>query len=104
MKINVIEIWKERGAILEGVKNRIFKQEHVEEIAERRLAVCRTCEYYGKNSDDCMIVGTHPCCKHCGCCLAFKSRALSASCDLGFWDAIVTENEEDMINEQIEQL
>ena len=46
MKISLIEIWKERGAIFEGVKNKIFKQEHIEEIAEQTIGFTHEFVFY----------------------------------------------------------
>mgnify|MGYP006907024239 CR=1 FL=1 len=35
--MSIIKLWKNKGKIAEGIKNRIFKQEHIEEIyAERK--------------------------------------------------------------------
>ena len=34
------KIWKNRKQIAEGIKNNIFKQEHVESLAEERLQIC----------------------------------------------------------------
>jgi hypothetical protein len=39
---NLIEIWKKKGKIFEGVRNAIFKREDVEGIAKERLAICRS--------------------------------------------------------------
>ena len=52
--------------------------------------------------DDCLAPGTQPCCADCGCSLAFKVRSLSSECPKGFWDAVVTEEQEEIINNQIE--
>jgi len=53
----------------------------------------------------CAIPGTAPCCNEkrggCGCSLSLKLRSLSSECPLKKWEAITTEQEEDMINKQI---
>ena len=49
-----------------------------------------------------MVVGTQPCCAQCGCSLGFKLRSLSSSCPLDKWSAIMSEEEEDKLNQQIE--
>ena len=46
LKKNVIQIWKSKGQIFEGLMNNIFKKEDVEEIAEHRLGVCKACTLY----------------------------------------------------------
>ena len=78
--MNIIQIWKAKGEILEGIANSIFKQEHVEEIAKQRMQVCLSCPFLGKTSADCVIPGTAPCCSECGCCLELKTRSLSSDC------------------------
>jgi hypothetical protein len=50
------------------------------------------------------VPGTKPCCKLCGCSLALKTRSLSSACadeDNKRWDAILTEEEDDQLNNQI---
>ena len=96
-----LEIWKKKGLILEGLKNSIFKSEHVEEIAKQREAICNTCEYIDRSGKDCMIPGSQPCCSLCGCCLHMKQRSLSSECDKKFWTAVLSEQEEDLLNDQL---
>lgn len=95
--MSLIKIWKEKGKILEGVKNSIFKQEHIEEIASTRMSICESCELIDKVGTKCYMVGTQPCCGDCGCKLSFKTRSLSSSCPKDKWDALTSEDEEDAI-------
>ena len=105
LKENIIKIWKSTGAILEGVKNSIFKREDVEEIARYRMLICKFCEVYTEEDEGCMVPGTSPCCNQlkggCGCSLQFKTRSLSSCCPLGKWDAEVSQEEEDVINQKL---
>jgi len=96
----LIEIWKNKGMILEGIKNAIFTKEDVEIIAAKRMAICNACPSIGTN---CIAPGTQPCCGECGCSLAFKTRALAASCahENPKWHAILTTDEEDQLNNQL---
>ena len=98
----LIKIWKERNKIMEGIKNNMFKKEHVEQVAIHRNAICNTCPYIDLSGDKCAVFGTQPCCSSCGCSLKFKTRSLSSSCPKGYWDAVVTQEEEDMIHKSIE--
>lgn len=102
---NIIQIWKAKGQILEGVKNSVFKKEHVEEIAEMRIAVCSTCQLYTTDDNGCIMPGTNPCCDKkqggCGCSLSLKTRSLSSECPLGKWVAELTQEEEDAINQKL---
>lgn len=92
------EIWKNRKEILEGVKNTVVKDEFVEQVAEHRMKICKSCEYYdGK----CAVGGTAPCCGACGCSLGFKTRAMSTFCGLTKlgkdpkWLPVMTQEQED---------
>jgi len=98
----LIKIWKERNKILEGVKNNVFKKEHIEQVAESRKQKCDVCNELDKSGEKCAVPGTSPCCGQCGCSLKFKTRSLSSECPMGYWDAIVSESEEDMIKHSIE--
>jgi hypothetical protein len=105
LKKNIIQIWKSKGQILEGIKNSIFKKEDVEQIAEQRMAICSTCQLYTEDDKGCMVVGTQPCCDErqggCGCSLGFKIRSLSSECPLGKWKAEMTEEEEDQLKQKL---
>jgi len=85
-------IWQNRSQIFEGIKNSAIRDETVEEISRLRYDICDECPEKGKK---CAVKGTAPCCNECGCSLAFKTRSLSASCPLGKWDALITEEQED---------
>lgn len=97
-----IRVWKNKGLILEGIKNRIFKKEHVEEIHNERMEVCKKCPHLDTEGSNCYMPGTQPCCSLCGCSLGLKLRALSAECDDKRWQAVLSEEEEDLLNENID--
>lgn len=94
MRLNPIQIWKMKGKILEGIKNNVFKKEHVEEIAESRFAICNICSHLDTKGDKCAVPGTQPCCGDCGCKLDWKTRSLSSECPKGFWKAVLSEAED----------
>lgn len=102
---NIFKIWKNKGAILEGITNSIFKKEDVEAVADYRMFVCKNCKLYDDKGEGCTVPGTEPCCNEklggCGCSLAFKTRALSSDCPLGKWKAEMTEEEEDALNQKL---
>ena len=98
---NTIKIWKERNKIFEGVRNNIFKKEHIEEIAFSRNEVCVKCPHIDVKGDKCAVIGTQPCCSQCGCSLKLKTRSLSSACPKEFWSAVTTEQEEDLIRQSI---
>lgn len=89
------QIWTERHKIMEGIKNTVIRDEFVESVADLRRQECDVCPSKG---DDCAVPGTAPCCNECGCSLAFKTRSLSSECPLGKWEALVSEEEEDQLD------
>lgn len=105
IKENLITIWKNKGQILEGITNNIFKKEDVEAIALFRMNICQGCTLYDFAGTGCMVPGTNPCCNQdlggCGCSLNFKTRSLSSSCPLGKWEAELTQDEEDKLNQKL---
>ncbi len=92
-----IKIWKERKKIFEGIKNAIVYNEYVEEIATARYDFCNKCEHKG---DKCAMPGTAPCCNLCGCSLKLKTRSLSTSCPDKRWMAVLSERQEDELDEK----
>lgn len=98
---NLIEIWKNKGKILEGVLNSVFKKEHVEQIAESRIAICNSCPDIDNEGKECLAPGTQPCCSLCGCSLQFKTRSMSSECPAGKWVALMTEQEEEILNDKL---
>lgn len=105
LKENIIRIWKSKQQIIEGISNSIFKKEDVEQIAQDRMNICLSCDLYTDDSNGCMVAGTHPCCNQnkggCGCSLGFKTRSLSSACPLGHWQAELTQEEEDKLNQKL---
>lgn len=108
LKKNLIQIWKNKGQILEGIANSVFKREDVEEIAHHRLDVCRKCPLYDTKGTGCMVPGTEPCCDAtkggCGCSLKFKTRSLSSFCphpEGPKWQAEMSQEEEDKLNQKL---
>ena len=98
-----IDAFKNIDKITEGIKNNIFKKEHIEAVATDRFQICIKCSLFDAKGDDCLAPGTQPCCSDCGCSLTFKVRSLSSECPKGYWDALVTEDQEDLITNQINE-
>jgi hypothetical protein len=105
LKENIIKIWKNKGQILEGITNSVFKREDVEEIAKHRLAICNACDLFDIAGEGCTMPGTQPCCNEkkggCGCSLSLKTRALSSACPQGKWIEELTEEEEDKLRQKL---
>jgi hypothetical protein len=101
---NLIQLWKKKGKILEGIRNAVFKREDVENIAKERLEICRSnkCGFYDPlgRSEAAVIKGVESC-GSCGCKLSWKSRSLSDACPEGYWERVLTETEEGILKEKL---
>jgi len=100
---SLIEVWKHKGKILEGIKNSVFKNEHVEEIAHRRDTICQSCTLIDREGSKCVMPGTQPCCGVCGCSLRLLQRSLSSSCEAGKWAAVLSEDEADALENHLNE-
>ena len=100
--MSLLDIFKNRKQILEGIKNKIFKQEHVEAVAKERWEQhCVRCESLDREGKKCTVPKTQPCCGECGCSLGLKIRSLSSSCPLNKWPALMTDEEEDELTKNL---
>ena len=98
-----LNAFKNSKSILEGIKNSLFKREHVEAEAQLRFEICRKCASLDSDGIQCLMPGTEPCCSECGCSLDLKTRSLSSECPLKKWPALMTEEEENALIEKITQ-
>lgn len=79
---------------MEGIRNNIFKKEHVEQLASERYQICSACDRIDLEGDHCLVKGTAPCCGNCGCNLTLKIRSLASECPEGKWESIMNHDEE----------
>lgn len=111
---NIPKIFENRRQIWEGLRNKLIKNEDVEQVYEARMEICRGCRLYDTTGDGCAMPGTAPCCnqnlsdiigdkelKGCGCSLSLKGRSLASSCPLGKWSAIMSEKDEELLKAQL---
>lgn len=112
------EIWKNKKAIAEGIRNNAFKKKHIEEIALHRASICAKCIWNSKNYEtyeevpevikeirdrdwieDC-IESNNERCINCSCNISIDSsiklRSLSSQCPLPEpkWEAILKDEEQ----------
>lgn len=99
----ILEVWKKRNKILEGIKNSIFTNDHIEELAIHRNSICQDCEFIDREGSKCFMPGTQPCCGVCGCSLKFLQRSPSSKCEKGKWDSVMSEEEESQLLNKIEE-
>ena len=95
------KVWDNRSKIMEGITNTVFIRKEVERIADQRMRTCNVCPHQDKTGETCIVPGTAPCCKLCGCSLKLKIRALSAACDDNRWPAVLSPEEEDQVNAKL---
>jgi hypothetical protein len=100
---SVIKIWKNKNQILEGIKNNIFKSEDVEIIANERWVICEGCPLLDKKGSKCLVPGTGPCCGSCGCSMGLKLRSLGSECPEGKWDAVLTHEENYLLQQNLKK-
>lgn len=104
-KKNLIEIWKNKGKIIEGIKNSVFTSKDILEVYNDRISICKKCDIYDTEGVGCIVKGTQPCCNinkgGCGCSLKFKTKSLSSECPLGYWKAVLTLEEESLLTSTI---
>ncbi len=98
----LLEIFKNRKLIWDGLRNNLIKSEHIEALYEERVSICNACPYLKeKGSNLCTVPGTQPCCPECGCSLAVKLRSPDAECPKKLWKAVMTAQEADLLNRNI---
>jgi hypothetical protein len=97
----IIQLWKNKKKIFFGFYNLIFKSKSVEDVAAARMKICNDCIFQDKEGSTCLVPGTQPCCKVCGCSLAAATRSLSYECPKGYWKAVMTEEEETKQNHKL---
>ncbi len=99
----LLQIWKNKGQILEGIKNTVFKKADIEDVFVSRMEICETCPELDIAGSKCAAAGTQPCCGNCGCSLRFKLRSMSSACPLNKWDAVLSQEEEDLLTNNLNQ-
>ena len=87
--------------IYNGIKNKVFVKEDVEQIAHIRWNICTNCDFFDEKGTSCVVPGTQPCCADCGCILNLKVRSLSAQCPKNKWAAFMSEDMEDKLKNNI---
>lgn len=94
-----------REQILEGLKNSLITKTHIEEISKERKAICNTCSVKNTNElgfDICDSSKNEGGVSGCGCLLRLKTRALSSSCPLGKWVAVMDAEAENELENNID--
>lgn len=103
MKIGkLLKAFGNMDKIYEGIRNNVFRKDHIEAVASVRWQTCKVCEMLDETGKDCAVPGTQPCCSDCGCAIGNKIRCLSCSCPLDKWKEVMTEEAEELLLEKLE--
>lgn len=95
MRINFREVY-------EGWRNHLLPPKHlkkaIESVSRRRRYICDRCEH---NSKFHSTIRPDIHCMECLCTLSAKTKCLSCECPLSppKWEAVISEEQEDEINE-----
>jgi hypothetical protein len=94
--------------IFEGWKNHLspdaYLVEQINTASEQRMAICRKCPHFSKNNANANPFRFDEHCTNCGCTLSAKTKCLSCSCPLAYWPAIITSEEEQIIEKHEKKL
>jgi hypothetical protein len=87
--------------IYEGWRNNLLPpkklKEEINRISNERISICKQCEHHSANKKNYKTIRVDAHCTECGCTLSAKTKCLSCSCPLNFWEAVATlEQEEQM--------
>ncbi len=87
--------------IYEGWKNNLTPEKYLSEqivsISAQRLAVCRACPLNSIHAGPVNPLRFDEHCTKCHCTLAAKTKCLSCSCPISKWEAVITPEEEEKI-------
>jgi hypothetical protein len=87
--------------IYEGWRNNLLPPEKLKtailETSNKRLAICKRCEFHSANRKDYKTIRLDAHCTQCGCTLSAKTKCLSCSCPLEKWLGEVTPEQEEQI-------
>src|SRR6187551_2615716 len=89
--------------IFEGWKNHLapesFLKEKVFTVSNERLEICRTCPFNSVHAGPISSLRFDYHCTKCGCTLIPKTKCLSCACPENKWGAVITPEEEKIIEQ-----
>lgn len=89
--------------IYEGWRNNLFPPEKLKDViakvGEERLAICKECPEHSSNKKEYETYRMDEHCTNCGCTLSAKTKCLSCSCPLSKWKEVMTEKQEQEIQD-----
>ncbi len=73
-----------KGKIQSKINEVKYKNSQEYKNYNRKIAICKSCEFYDVKGDRCFIPGTAPCCAICGCSIELKAHS-DDECPIGKW-------------------
>jgi len=93
MSINIMDI-------IIGWRNHLFPpsamKEVIEKVSEERLAICNECGHHSKYHK---TIRPDAHCTLCQCTLIAKTKCLSCECPINKWNALISPEEEETIED-----
>lgn len=96
--------------IYEGWKNKLVPskllKKQIEEVSQERMDICNRCLFNSENrklNPNYSTVRPDVHCTSCGCTLSAKTACLSCRCPKKFWMEVLSEEQENDINEDNEK-
>ena len=88
--------------IYEGWKNHLLPKKElkneISNVANELIAICESCFYHSNNRSNYKSLRKDDHCTDCGCTLAAKTKCMSCSCPRDKWKAVITKEEENIID------
>lgn len=89
--------------IYEGWRNKLLPPKHlkkaIKQVSQERMQICKDCTLNSKNKPNYHTLRIDEHCTECGCPLTALTKCLSCYCESGKWEAMLSVEEEDVINE-----
>ena len=86
--------------IFEGWRNHLLPRKDlilmIEEVSKERIDICNNCEHVSTKHET-LRPDLH--CTDCGCTLAAKTKCLSCKCPKDKWTAVISEEQQNIIND-----
>ena len=72
-------------------------KELIEKTSKERMKICENCHYHSDNRQNYTSIRPDKHCTNCGCTLSAKTKCLSCSCPINNWKAVLTEEQQEEI-------
>ncbi|MFN9112424.1 MAG: hypothetical protein ACK5XN_20340 [Bacteroidota bacterium] len=85
--------------IIEGWSNHLLPRKElelvIEQTSQERMEICNNCEHISTKHKT-LRPDVH--CTNCGCTLSAKTKCLSCNCPLNKWKAVISQEQQNIID------